>query len=71
MFRIICTSQQEKVQWIEASEVLSKLKDLDQNHPVLRFLAKIYREPGSIEVAEKMVMPESRSREFRKRRISQ
>lgn len=62
MFRVICTSQQEKIQWMEASETISKIKDLDQNHPVMRFLTRLYKEPGSVEVADRMIIPtESRT----------
>lgn len=57
MFRIVCTSEQEKVQWLEASEAISKVKDLDTTHPVVKFLTKLCRDPGSIEVVEKMVLP--------------
>jgi len=50
MFKIVCTSDKEKRQWIEASEKLNKMKDLDQTSPVIRFLMSLYREPGEIEV---------------------
>ena len=50
MFKIVCTTEKEKRQWIEASEKLNKMKDLDQTSPVIRFLMSLYREPGEIEV---------------------
>lgn len=51
MHRIICTTQEEKRQWMEASEFLNnKLKDC--NLPVVKFLQNIYKEPGNVELQE-------------------
>lgn len=51
MNRIICTTQEEKRQWMEASEFLNnKLKD--SNLPIIKFLQNIYKEPGNVEIQE-------------------
>ena len=55
MNRIICTTQEEKRQWMEASEFLNnKLKD--SNLPMIKFLQGIYREPGNVEIQESGVV---------------
>jgi len=64
MYKIICTTESEKADWLEASEIISKL-NLNQNQPVLKFLTKLYKEPGCIELSEKMVVPEERKRTYR------
>ena len=65
MYKIVCTDEKEKADWLEASEMISKL-NLNQNQSVIKFLSKLFKEPGSIELSEKMVLPDdSRKRTYR------
>jgi hypothetical protein len=51
MYKIVCTNDKEKRDWIEASQKLNEMRNnLDQASPVIRFLTSLYREPGEIEV---------------------
>jgi hypothetical protein len=69
MYKVVCTNDKEKRQWVEASEKLNKMRDsLDQTSPVIRFLISLYREPGEIEVYEDGLLIRRPTRTFRPKR---
>lgn len=59
MIRIICTSEKEKLELIEASDAINrywKTNPKPSKDKMTEFLLNLYKTPGNIEVAEKVVV---------------
>lgn len=59
MIRIICTSEKEKLELIEASDAINrfwKTNPKPSKDKTTEFLLNLYKNPGNIEVAEKVVV---------------
>ena len=52
MIKIVCTTQKEKTELIEASQYLASLKNIDPNLKSVAWLVHLYKNPGDIEIME-------------------
>lgn len=66
MIKIICTSEKEKRELIEAAELLSRLK-VDSKLSGVNFLMNLHRNPGDIEVTEQIVVRRTKDYETQKK----
>jgi translation initiation factor 2 beta subunit (eIF-2beta)/eIF-5 len=62
MIKIICTSEKEKLELIEASDAINRhwaTNPKASKDKMTEFLLNLYKNPGNIEVAEKVVVNKS------------
>lgn len=52
MIKVICTTQKEKTELIEASQFLASLKGNTSNLKTVSWLMNLYKNPGDIEIME-------------------
>jgi hypothetical protein len=52
MIKIICTTQKEKSELLEASQYLASLKNFTSNPKSTEFFKNLYKNPGDIEIME-------------------